>query len=78
MRIQECLVDIDKHPDVVGLREWLDAKVKKERTNWGIKGKGYRVKYDLELRWYPIFIFECRWLAHDFLDRYAKIPPKDS
>ncbi len=71
MDIMANLVTIDKHPLYLYLVGWVDGAIEKERGNWGIKGKGYHVSFDLEAHWYPIFTFDNRWLAHAFLRTYT-------
>jgi hypothetical protein len=72
MFIQGTLVDVDNKPKFRRLESRLQAIIKKEKDFYGIKGKGYKIKYDLENQWYPIFIFTNRWLAADFIELLAE------
>ena len=65
--IQDTLVKIPVHPYVVYMKTMLDKCVQNNATNWGIKDAGYIIKYELEKQWYPVFIFDNRWLADAFL-----------
>ena len=67
MSIQDILFGIEGNSELLSLFNWLDEQVEQERGNWGISGKGYYVDYDLERRWYPIFIINNRWLADAFV-----------
>jgi len=67
MSIQDVLANIDNHSEIGYLKEWIEKTIEEQRGNWGIKGKGYKIDYDLELQWYPIFIFTNRWLANFFV-----------
>ena len=68
MFIQGTLVDVDKKPKFRRLESRLQAIINNNREDYGIKGKGYKIKYQLERQWYPVFIFTNRWLAADFIE----------
>ena len=46
----------------------LEEVIKYNKTNWGIEGKGYEIKLELENRWYPVFHFDNVWLANAFME----------
>ena len=73
MSIQARLLDLSYHPKFVDLKTWIIEKVKKERHNWGIEGKGYIIDTDLEYQWYPIFVFDNRWLANAFVEHLCYV-----
>jgi hypothetical protein len=72
LSIQDVAVGVEYHPDVLALKKWLKETIKEERTNWDIQGIGYDMRFDLERRWYPIFIFRNRWLADAFIRHLAE------
>ena len=75
MSIQSVAVELDSHPRLVDLRAWLINKVEEEKSNWGIRGKGFKITYDLERQWYPVFCISNRWLANAFIEHLAKYKP---
>jgi len=75
MSIQDVASNIPYHPKIIILKVWLNDKVEEERNNWGIRGKGFKVDFDLERQWYPIFSIGNRWLASAFIEYVAKYKP---
>lgn len=67
MSIQDTLVGIENNKEFITLKNKLLQIINKQRENYGIIGKGYKIQYDLEKRWYPIFAFNNVWLAEDFI-----------
>lgn len=72
MRIHDKLLNIEEDHRLITLRKWVEKTINKQRYNWGIRGKGYSVKFDLARQWYPIFIFTNRWLADAFVEHLGK------
>jgi hypothetical protein len=64
MDIQDKLLNLDSNPKLIILIKKLEKIIEKYRHNWGIRGKGYKIEYDLERQWYPIFSTPNRWLAN--------------
>ena len=81
MRIQDTLTNLSYNETFTALLRWILETIEEERDNWGIKGVGYGISYQLEKRWYPVFHFDNAWLADAFiqyLDRdHAASPYKD-
>ena len=78
LSIQSTLMSIHDHPKVVDLKAWLIEKVEKERGNWGITGRGFKIDSDLKRWWYPIFIINNIWLASAFVEHLAEYKPWES
>ncbi len=70
MDIQDTRVNLETNNELLTLIDFLTKEVEENRENWGIKGKGFKVEFDLELKWYPIFSIDNRWLASALMRKW--------
>ena len=72
MSIQDTRVNLPWNEEFNKLCDHLISTINDEEDNWGLKIPAFTVEFDLERRWYPIFIIENRWLA-DALIKYIGV-----
>jgi hypothetical protein len=70
MSIQDTLLSIDENDEFHRLQEMVLSLYEEHKDDWfndeTVKDP-FWWEYDLEMRWYPIFVTPNRWLADAFV-----------
>lgn len=67
LQLQDTLLNFSRNERLNMLEGWIRAHIYLNKDDWGITGKGYEVEFELERRWYPVFVFDNIWLADKFM-----------